>query len=95
MSVPANEFTQDPDAFLDYVWDWSEWLSDGETISSAVITSPDGLTDDGGTKTDASTSVTVWISGGIDTFDYNVVCSIVTTDTRADDRTIIIKVRER
>ena len=99
-----NTFTQDPDALLDYVYDWkaltngsgaSDWLATGETISSIVITSPSGITDDAGTITGTGTTVTVWISGGTAGTDYDVVCSIVTSDAREDDRTIVIQIRER
>jgi hypothetical protein len=48
-------FTKDPDAVLDYKFDWaaetngsgpSDWLASNETISSYVVTAAAGLTKD-------------------------------------------------
>ena len=63
-----NTFSKDPDAVLDYKFDWaastngsgaSDWLADGETISSHTITATTGLTVDSSSLTDTNTSVTV------------------------------------
>ncbi len=45
--------------------------------------------------TDTSTSVTAWISGGTAGTDAEVRCRITTSDSRTDDRTLLLKVRER
>ena len=39
--------TKDPDAVLDYTFDWSAWLADGETIltHAAVIEAGDAVID--------------------------------------------------
>jgi hypothetical protein len=34
--------TKDPDAVLDYVFDWSSWLAEGETITAAEVTAVSG-----------------------------------------------------
>lgn len=88
-------FTKDPDAVLDYKFDWSSWLSTGETISSTTVTAETGLTVDSNSITDTSTSVTVWLSGGTANTNYDVTCQIVTSASRTDDRTMTIRVRER
>ena len=37
--TPLNDtHVKDPDANLPYEWDWSGWLSDGETITAQTIT---------------------------------------------------------
>lgn len=89
----TNVFTKDPDAVLDYQWDWSEWLAVGETIASAVITVPVGLTLD--SQDDADTTITAWLSGGTVDEGYQVTCSITTNDGRTDDRSIYLICRER
>ena len=85
-------FTKDPDAVLDYVWDWSAWLGE-DTIATHVVVSDDGLTVEASTE-DAG-RVTVWLSGGTARTAYSVTCSIVTDGGRADDRTSRFHVQER
>lgn len=91
----TNVFPKDPNAVLDYQWDWSDWLATSETIVSAVITMPAGLTLD--SQVNASTKVTAWFSGGTDGSGYRIVCHIVTNSVpaRQDDRSIYLYGRER
>ena len=108
--MPQSEWVKDPDAVLDYKFDWaastngsgsSDWLGAGETIDdfditiTPVTTSP--LTEDSSALADGDTSVVVWLSGGLEGTEYRVTCHIETDNatTREDDRTIKIKVRER
>ena len=104
-----NTFIKDPNAVLDFKFDWkpltngtgdSNWLDTAETITSKTITiSPSvavtGLTADSSAITDTSTSVTVWLSKGVDYTDYQVACKIVTNGLRTDERTITVCVRNR
>lgn len=85
-------FMKDPDAVLDYSWDWSSWLGD-DAIQSAAVTAQDGLTVDSTQAT--SSAVTAWLSGGSDGASYAVVCHVVTAAGREDDRTLTVSVRER
>lgn len=91
--MPDNVFTKDPDAVLDYQWDWSNWLAVGEVITNAVLDVPTGLTLDSQNNTD--TTVTAWLSGGTVGEGYRVVCTITTDQGRTDDRSIYIICRER
>ena len=86
-------FNKDPDAVLDYTWDWSDWLPSGDTIASYTFTVPAGITKDSDSNT--TTAVTAWMSGGTAGLSYDVVCHIVTTAGREDDRTITFFVGER
>ena len=97
-------FIKDPDAVLDYKFDWaastngngdSDWLASGETISSHTVTVSTGLTKDSSSITDTNTSVTVWLSGGTADADYTVTCQIVTSASRTDERSITIQCRAR
>lgn len=101
-----NIFRKDPNAVLDYKFDWapltngadggsSDWLASGETISTKTITVSTGLTEDSSAITDTNTSVTVWLSGGTAGTSYTVACKIATSDSRTDERTITINVRDR
>ena len=88
-------FYKDPDAVLDYSFDWSNWLDDSgpETISSRTVTVETGLTKD--SDSESNGVVTVWLSGGISGKTYTVACEIVTSAGRTDERTMLIKVRQR
>ena len=89
----AQQFTKDPDAVLDFVFDWSSWLATGETISSRTVTVETGITKV--SDTSASGKVTAWLSGGTAGTTYDVACKIVTSASRTDERTMLIRVIER
>jgi len=89
-----NVFIKDPNARLDYQWDWSQWLAVGETITNAQISiTPTGLALDQQDNTD--TTITAWLTGGTVDAGYRVVCSITTNQSRTDDRSIYIRCAER
>jgi hypothetical protein len=89
----AIKFTKDPDAVLDYVLDWSEWLVTGDTISAATSTPDSGITVDSTSHT--TTGTTTWLSGGTAGTTYSVVVHVTTADGREDDRTMTIVVKDR
>lgn len=89
--VPGLSISKDPDAVLDYPFDWSTWL-DGDTISSHTITADSGITVDSSSAT--TSVVTVWLSGGTAGASYSVACRITTAAGRTDERTIRIEVFE-
>lgn len=88
-------FTKDPDATLDYSFDWSSWLEDGETIASQTVTVDSDLTEDSISASDSA--VTVWVSGGTAGQRYSIACKITTDNNpaRIDERTIYIQVKEQ
>jgi len=88
-----NNMVKDKDAKLDFMFDWSEWLESGETISSYVLTVQTGITKVSDSKT--TTAVTVWLSGGTIGTWYTVACKITTSLGRIDERTINIQIQER
>lgn len=92
--APGLTLQKDPDAVLDYKFDWSAWLGT-DTIASRQVTVDSGLTKDSDAITDTSKSVTVWLSGGAPVTSYSVRCRIVTAGGRTDDRTVTIKVRQK
>lgn len=88
-------FQKDPDATLDYTFDWSNWLEDGEAIASRNVTVENGITLD--SSDFASPHITVWLSGGTAGETYDVTCEITTDNLkpRTDQRTMKIEVKER
>ena len=90
---------KDPDAVLDYIFDWTLWLDDVvDTIATQTVTTP---TVSGSIVIDDSNSVgktvVAYISGGTVGQTYPVTCQIVTAASppRTDERTIYIKIKER
>jgi hypothetical protein len=93
-----RDFVKDPQAKLDYVIDFlsNGYLAPGETLVSAVFTVPAGLTkDDPHPESNTTTTATVWLSGGTVGQEYAVVCHIVTSEDRTDERSINIRVEDR
>ena len=89
----ADSYIKDPNAVLDYQWDWSSWLPSDDAIASATITADAGLTVNSSSNTEST--ATAWLSGGADGQSYRVTCRIVTADGRTDDRTITILIRQQ
>ncbi len=87
---------KDPDALLDYSFDWTLWLAGvqggPDTIASAVVTGS-GCTID--SQTDAFPLVHARVSGGTAGLTASVRCRIVTAQGRREDRTIYLLIRER
>ncbi|GGR51974.1 phage fiber-tail adaptor protein [Streptomyces roseolus] len=85
---------KDPQAVLDWMFDWSNWLAAGESISGTpVVTVDSGLTKD--SQSNTTTKVTCWLSGGTLGATYKVACRITTNQGRTDERTIAIRVTDR
>ncbi len=98
-------FVKDPDARLDYRFDWapltngrqhakSDWLEADETITTASVTADAGLTADDVSYDDGKT-VVAWLTGGVVGRSYNVRCHITTSKGRSDDRSVAVFVVER
>lgn len=92
MSQPPNQFLHDPQAVLDYIFDWSTWLPSGDTIATHTVVGS-GVTIDSDAL--AGAIVTAWVSGGTLGAIATVTCHIVTTEGREDDRTFRLKVSDR
>lgn len=91
--MSTENFVKDPDSTLDYTWDWSGWLPNGDTIAASVFLVSNGL--NVVTSTFTTTNCTVWLSGGTSGQPYTVTNRVTTVQGRIDDRTITIRVEER
>lgn len=92
--VEGLKLYKDPDAVLDYKFDWSDWLN-GDTISTRLVTVDSGITKNSDSISDTNTSVTVWLAGGTIGSSYSVHCRITTAAGRTDDRTVTIVIKNR
>lgn len=90
-----NKHLHDPQAVLDYSWDWSPWLTGAETISSFTVTAPTGITVTTPAPSQALGVVTAWITGGTPNTIYPIVCHVTTSAARQDDRTIYLTATNR
>ncbi len=91
----SDKYVKDPAARLDYSWDWADWLADaGDTIESATVTLPEGLTAAGDT-THTDTVVTKRVEGGVLGSAHRMVCQITTVGGLIDERTITLTIAER
>jgi len=87
-------FVKDPDATLDYSFDWSPWLG-ADTIVSSSWTAESGITIVSASESFTDTITTLFISGGTVGENYTLKNSITTNASRSDDRSIEIRIRER
>lgn len=106
----AGRYTKDPQAVLDYPYDWAAaedelgdaikpWLEPGDIIVS-VSSTVSTIVDDPNplfieSTTFTDTTTIVWLSGGTVGKSYLVTIHVSTFDGREDDRTIEIRIRER
>lgn len=96
------KIVHDPNAVLDYEWDWSKWLAEGEIITNATCSittaiEPGEITvNPAGHSTDhTDTTVTCWVGGGRVGRIYRLVAHTTTDAGRVDDRTILLECKER
>jgi hypothetical protein len=88
-----ESFTKDPDATLDYAYNWASWLAEGETISSASVIVQAGITLD--SESNTTTTTTAWLSGGSLNETYQVTFRVTTSAGRTDDRSIRVLILDR
>lgn len=86
-------YIQDPQAVLDYPFDWSARLGD-DLIEFSQFSADSGFTIESDAKLDGSHTV-VWLSGGTRNKRYAVKNHIVTTGGRDDEWTIYVLVKEQ
>lgn len=94
MAIPR--YSQDPNEYLDYEIDWSQWLPQGDTITESTFTADVGLDVSVASHTTTATIVWVGITGGEAMIgqSFNVVNDIVTAEGRMAERSISIQVKQ-
>lgn len=87
---------KDPNATLDYPFDWTLYLADiTDTIVSAEFIVDSALVAERDELNTEGTIAVVWISGGTLGQTHRVVCRITTAEGRIDDRSIYLQIRDR
>lgn len=93
----STTYTKDPQATLDYVFDWSQWVQNGEVIVTSQFavsnTSATGLSVVV-TQNTASTA-TIWLGGGTVGRTYSIVNTVTTDQGRTNVKSVNIRVMDR
>lgn len=87
-------FVKDPDAVLDYGFDWSQWLgTDTIATSTWIVESPLSIVP--ASEFNDDTTTRLFISGGDLNASYVITNQITTVGGRTDDRSIEIRIKQR
>jgi hypothetical protein len=78
-----TEFKRDPSAIKDYGFDWTSWLSSGDTILSSVWSA--GTCVASASAVSSNTTMT-FIGGGTAGESYRVTNRIITTQGRTEEK---------
>ena len=97
MAKKSQSYSKDPDATLDYGFDWDDdddpYLESGETLVDVTWTVPAGITKDSDELGETLTKI--WLSGGTAGATYTIGCKVETTDGRIDERSFDVIVENR
>lgn len=90
-------YAKDPSSAMDYSFDWANWLTANETITSTNWTvDPSGSgTLVFGNAIETGSVRGRYVSGGQVGHRYRLSCKIVTSAGRTAERSVIIRVMER
>lgn len=95
---PAKPLIEkDPDATLDYPFDWTQYLAaitDTITDAEFILDTPLVL-ERQELNSPTSTIAVAWVSGGTVGETHRVTCRITTAEGRIDDRSIFLRIKER
>ena len=90
----AAIFTKDPDEVKDFRVNWATALgADVDTIVTGTFVAEAGITKDSEVMT--TSYMDIWVSGGSDMVDYEILNEIETSLGRTWHRSILIKVIEK
>jgi hypothetical protein len=88
-----KDHKKDPDATLDWIFDWTLWLGDFETITDVEFIVDPGIVVTSVSHTQRT--ATVWLSGGSEGQVYRVTNRVTTSDGRIDDRSFTLRCTQR
>lgn len=89
---------KDPDAILDYSWDFSNVIDDGDSIATVefIVDDPESGLVVVNQTLQGNVGV-AWLSGGVPGQTWGVTCRYHTASTpaRVDDRTLYFSIKDR
>lgn len=83
---------KDPDTRTYFVLDWVDDVREGETLSATTWYVPAGITKI--SEALNGTVSTVWLSGGTAGQNYECVCRAVYDNSRTEDWTLVVQVKQ-
>ncbi|MEV6258093.1 hypothetical protein AB0L97_33045 [Nocardia sp. NPDC051911] len=97
-AIPSTQtdypgFEKDPDATQDWLFDWSAFLTVGETLTTSVYLARAGVTITPAATVGAVTRV--WVTGGVLGEVYVITNRITTSDGRTEDRSFTVTITQR
>ena len=87
-------FTADPTSVLDYAFDWSAWLDDGETITASTWKIPARISQTTPASSIDGSLTTVWLTGGAIGHTYKIPNHITTSAGRQEDRSFDLEISD-
>lgn len=88
-----GNFSKQPAEVVDYDIDYSEWLTAGDNVQSAVVdVSPSGLTVDSVFVNDPR--VKIWLAGGTHGTQYKLSVTTTTADGRIKQDEFRVRVKD-
>ena len=93
----AYEVKKDPNADLDYGFDWTAWLGAADTITDSTWTVPgeSGLTSHSPSISPDGKVTTVWLKSGNAGGVYSATNHIKTAAGREDERSLRVTIVDR
>lgn len=100
---PIEAFKKDPNAKLDYTFDWSAWMVSGDTITASTFSietisgdaAPLIVSTPAATFSASDSTATAWFTGGTAGNTYVVTNQITTSDGRIAENSIVIIVEDK
>lgn len=86
---------KDPDAVLDYQFDWSQWLQDGETIDTSIFIVEGSATLETFDESIDGGFTTFWARNGAAGDVARITNRVTTNQGRTDDDTATLRIRAR
>jgi hypothetical protein len=91
----VGTFIQQPSDELDYDINYTDWLSDSDTVLSATATvTPAGLTVAAPLPVDTNRRLKLWVSGGTAGVTYKVEVTMTTALNRVKQDEVRFKIKE-
>jgi hypothetical protein len=88
-----NTYTKQPNDVLDYDIEYADFLSEGDSLASAIATvSPSGLIVH--TPLVVGTTIKLWVEGGTSGVKYKITVKTVTTLSRTKEDELIFRVKD-
>jgi hypothetical protein len=84
-------WNKDPSAVKDYYWDWTKWMTPGDSLSTIAFDTTNTLVVD--SYEVIGSKVKAMVSGGDPNSEGIISCSIVTSQGRVDTKSALFIIK--